>query len=79
MEYAAFTKIKTKAKAKSSSFGEGIQKDLGDEHGPMKRTILSHLLLLEKKLNIKVSNSKSPLFSLHYLTTFINMLQIHEI
>lgn len=39
---------KTRGKAKSSLFGEEIQEDLGNEHGPMKRTTLSHELLLEK-------------------------------
>lgn len=29
-------------------FGEEIQKDLGDKHGPMKGTTLSHLLLFKK-------------------------------
>lgn len=47
-------KIKTKAKAKASSFGEWIQKDLGDEHGSMKRTILSHVLVLEKSKILKL-------------------------
>lgn len=41
-------KKKAKGKAKSSLFGEEIQEDLGNEHDPMKRTTLSHELLLEK-------------------------------
>lgn len=48
-EYAAFTKRnRSKRKAKSSLFGEEIQEDLGNAHGPMKRTTLSHLLSIEK-------------------------------
>lgn len=36
LEYAAFTKINTEAKEKSSSFVAEIQKDLGDGHDPIK-------------------------------------------